>query len=89
MMPGMNGIEAAAAIRALDRDYVIYMPIIALTANAVLGMREMFMDQGFDDYLSKPIDIAKLDEIIGEWIPLSKRKKITWNNKPEAGHEKQ
>jgi signal transduction histidine kinase/CheY-like chemotaxis protein len=89
MMPGMNGIEAAAAIRALDRDYVIFMPIIALTANAVLGMREMFMDQGFDDYLSKPIDIVKLDEIIGEWIPLSKRKKMNWDNRPEADHGEQ
>jgi CheY-like chemotaxis protein len=87
MMPGMDGIETTAAIRALSRDYVLYMPIVALTANAVLGMREMFLDQGFDDYLSKPINIARLDEIIGKWIPLSKRRRKNWNAVPGAGNE--
>jgi CheY-like chemotaxis protein len=87
MMPGMDGIEAAAAIRALNRAYVLYMPIVALTANAVLGMREMFLDQGFDDYLSKPIDIGRLDEIVVRWIPLSKRRRKNWNVVSGAGNE--
>ncbi|MDR3341771.1 MAG: response regulator [Treponema sp.] len=73
MMPEMDGIEATAAIRALDRDYVRYLPIIALTANAISGMREMFLEKGFSDYLAKPIDIAKLDEIMEKWIPRAKR----------------
>jgi CheY-like chemotaxis protein len=49
------------------------IPIIALTANAVSGMREMFLEQGFDDFLSKPIEIAKLDELIAKWIPAEKK----------------
>ncbi|MDR2785824.1 MAG: response regulator [Treponema sp.] len=87
-MPGMDGIETARAIRVLKRDYVLYMPIVALTASAVLGMREMFLDQGFDEYLSKPIDIIRLDKIIETWIPLSKRRKKSWSNMPGAGNEK-
>ncbi|MDR3199942.1 MAG: response regulator [Spirochaetales bacterium] len=80
MMPGMDGIEAAAAIRKLGRD----MPIIALTANAVSGMREMFLEKGFTDYLSKPIEIAKLDEILAKWIPKSKQRKDAAPENPSA-----
>jgi CheY-like chemotaxis protein len=72
MMPGMDGIEAAAAIRALGIQDV---PIVALTANAISGMREMFLENGFNDYLSKPIDIHSLDEIMARWVPPEKRVK--------------
>jgi signal transduction histidine kinase/CheY-like chemotaxis protein len=48
-------------------------PIIALTANAVFGMKEMFLENGFNDYLAKPIEITKLDEIMAKWIPMDKR----------------
>ncbi|GHU04504.1 hypothetical protein FACS1894158_04940 [Betaproteobacteria bacterium] len=73
MMPGMDGIEATAAIRALERDYVKEMPIIVLTANAIFGMREMFLKNGFNDYLSKPIEMAKLAVILDRWVPGEKR----------------
>jgi CheY-like chemotaxis protein len=72
MMPRMDGIEAAVAIRSLGMD----TPIIALTANAVSGMKDRFIEKGFNDYLSKPIGIAKLDEVIARWIPLEKRVEI-------------
>jgi putative two-component system response regulator len=49
------------------------VPIIALTANAVVGMREMFLENGFNDFLDKPIDISKLDETLDLWIPKEKR----------------
>jgi CheY-like chemotaxis protein len=49
------------------------IPIIALTANAISGMREMFLEKGFSDYLAKPIEIAKLDEMMTRWIPPEKR----------------
>jgi CheY-like chemotaxis protein len=79
MMPEMDGIETTAAIRAWEKDQrengVIrkQVPIIALTANAVVGMREMFIENGFNDFLSKPIDVFKLDEILDRWIPGEKR----------------
>jgi CheY-like chemotaxis protein len=70
MMPNMDGIEATAAIRSLSiRD----TPVIALTANAVTGVREMFIEKGFNDYLSKPIEITELDAVIARWIPPEKR----------------
>jgi PAS domain S-box-containing protein len=73
MMPEMDGIEAVRAIRALDKNYARTIPIIALTANAVSGMKEMFLKNGFDDFLPKPIEISKLDEIVTKWIPGEKK----------------
>jgi len=72
MMPGMDGIEAAAQIRALGRRYAA-LPIIALTANAVSGMKEMFERSGFNGYISKPIEISKLSAILEKWIPKEKQ----------------
>ena len=72
MMPGMDGIETMAAIRALGGRFE-KLPIIALTANAMSGMREVFLENGFDDFLSKPIEISKLDKLIEQWVPEDKR----------------
>ena len=79
MMPEMDGIETTATIRAREKEQQLSkpVPIIALTANAVSGMREMFMEKGFNDFLAKPIDISQLDEILGRWIPKEKRNKKT------------
>jgi CheY-like chemotaxis protein/HPt (histidine-containing phosphotransfer) domain-containing protein len=52
------------------------VPVAALTANAVAGMKEMFLQNGFDDFLPKPIDIAGLNALIEKWIPAEKQKKI-------------
>jgi signal transduction histidine kinase/CheY-like chemotaxis protein len=73
MMPDMDGIEATEEIRKCEGDYFKKLPIIALTANAVSGMKEMFLEKGFNDYLSKPIELPKLDEILGKWIPMEMR----------------
>jgi signal transduction histidine kinase/CheY-like chemotaxis protein/HPt (histidine-containing phosphotransfer) domain-containing protein len=81
MMPEMDGIETTAAIRAWEKeqrekgDAGGPVPIVALTANAVVGMREMFIENGFNDFLSKPIDISKLDEMLERWIPKEKKEK--------------
>jgi CheY-like chemotaxis protein len=75
MMPEMDGIETAAAIRALNGIYFKTVPIIALTANAVFGMKEMFLAEGFNDYLSKPIEIFKLNEQIERWIPRDRQRR--------------
>jgi CheY-like chemotaxis protein len=75
MMPVMDGIEATAGIRALEGEHYRDVPIIALTANAVSGMREMFLANGFNDYLAKPIELSRLNEIMERWIPAEKRRK--------------
>ena len=73
MMPEMDGIEATRNIRALEGDYYRNIPIIALTANAIIGMKEMFLSQGFNDYLSKPIEVSKLDDVLKAWLPPEKQ----------------
>jgi signal transduction histidine kinase/response regulator of citrate/malate metabolism len=75
MMPGMDGIETTAEIHRLEAGLgkAAGVPIIALTANAVSGMREMFLNKGFDDYISKPIEVGRLDAIMEKWIPPAKR----------------
>jgi signal transduction histidine kinase/CheY-like chemotaxis protein len=77
MMPGMDGVEATAAIRALEGDWFHDVPVIALTANAVAGMREEYLSKGFSDFVSKPIEIPKLEEVMDRWIPQEKRQKDT------------
>jgi CheY-like chemotaxis protein len=52
------------------------MPVIALTANAVSGMREMFLENGFNDFLSKPIDMVQLNRVLAQWIPAGKRRNV-------------
>jgi CheY-like chemotaxis protein len=56
-----------------EDPYYSSLPIIALTANAVSGTREMFLNNGFNDFLSKPIDIIKLNSILEKWIPKEKK----------------
>jgi CheY-like chemotaxis protein len=65
-MPEMSGFEAAAAIRAIEKDRgeIRRLPIIALTANAVKGDRERCLAAGMDDYLTKPLNLAKLIQTI-------------------------
>jgi len=77
MMPEIDGLEATRRIRAETSDpYYQNVPIIALTANAVSGSKEMFLTNGFNDFLSKPIDTVKLNTILERWIPKMKRKRI-------------
>jgi signal transduction histidine kinase/CheY-like chemotaxis protein len=69
MMPDMDGIETTHIIREHPSEYAKTLPIIALTANAIVGMREMFLENGFNDYLSKPIERSKLEAILVKWMP--------------------
>ncbi|MCL2010081.1 MAG: ATP-binding protein [Synergistaceae bacterium] len=72
MMSGMDGVETTAAIRALGGNFE-KLPIAALTANAVTGMKEMFLANGFDDFLSKPIEIPRLNKLVERWVPKGRR----------------
>jgi CheY-like chemotaxis protein len=67
VMPGMDGIEATDRIRSGPLGKQV--PIIALTANAVSGMREMFMSHGMNGFISKPIEVAKLETALRDWLP--------------------
>jgi len=64
MMPGMDGIEAVGIIRQTG----YHKPIVALTANAVVGQAEVFLSNGFDDYISKPIDIRRLNSLLNKYV---------------------
>ncbi len=77
MMPEMDGIDATVAIRALEGDYFKNLPIVALTANAILGTREMFLQEGMDDFLAKPVELHKLNHILAKWLPKEKQSKAT------------
>lgn len=69
MMPEMDGIETLKEIRKLKDNPNTKIPIIALTANAVLGAREHYLAAGFDDYLSKPVDAVLLEKTIQKYLP--------------------
>jgi signal transduction histidine kinase/CheY-like chemotaxis protein len=68
MMPVMDGVEATKVIRELGTDYSRSVPVIALTANAMAGVEEMFLRNGFNGFISKPIDIMRLDVELNKWI---------------------
>ena len=70
-MPVMDGLEAVRAIRKMGEIDPFYknIPIVAMTANAFIGMREMYLANGFNDFLPKPIIVAELNEILHRWIP--------------------
>ena len=63
-LPGMDGIEALAQLRGDERTSAI--PVVALTAQAMRGDRERFLDVGFDCYLSKPFDVVELLRVVAD-----------------------
>jgi len=69
MMPEMNGIDTLEAIRKLPDPYFAKLPIISLTANVVNGAREMFLNAGFDDYISKPIEVERIERALKTFLP--------------------
>lgn|GEM_PF-339128 len=81
MMPVMDGVEATRIIRSKNNDYYKKLPIVALTANAVSGSRQMFLDAGFDDYLAKPIELGQLNKILKKFIPEDMQKPLEINEK--------
>jgi CheY-like chemotaxis protein len=68
MMPGMDGVETTQKIRALGTKYAKDLPIIALTANAVAGNEQMFLENGFNAFLPKPFNVMILDSIVQRWV---------------------
>jgi len=75
-MPNMDGTETLKALREMnpDENKSFEAPVIVLTANVVADARERFMKEGFNDYLSKPIDAVKLEKMIANYLPDEKVK---------------
>ena len=77
MMPGMDGIETMQAMKGLAGNKNKETPVIALTANAIHGAREEYLAAGLWDYLTKPINCAKLEEMIIKYLPPDKVEGLT------------
>ncbi len=74
-MPEMNGMEASIAIRELEKETGAHVIIIAITAHALHGDREKFLEAGMDDYMPKPISPKVLTERLAEWLSPQWRQK--------------
>jgi CheY-like chemotaxis protein len=68
MMPEMNGVEAMQRIRTLRKGYYKNIPIVVLTANAVSGARDMFLNEGFNEFLAKPIELLEMSRILKKML---------------------
>ena len=75
MMPEMDGVETLHKLRSRPGNYFQNVPVIALTANAVGGAREMFLQEGFQDFVSKPIELPVLERILRKYVPEYKKEK--------------
>ena len=73
MMPEMDGVEALHRMRRKPGAYFQSLHIIAFTANAIGGAREMFMEEGFDDFIAKPIELSVLERMLRRYIPAQKQ----------------
>ena len=69
MMPEMDGIETLKKLKSMDNNLNINTPIIVLTANAISGAKEMYLKNGFNNYLSKPLNSENLDNMIMKYLP--------------------
>ena len=71
-MPGMDGIETLAKLKAEKKFKDKSVPVIALTANAIAGARQMYLEAGFDDYLTKPVDPRLLEKTLVRYLDKTK-----------------
>ena len=77
MMPEMDGIEAVRIIREeIGTEYAKNVPVIAFTANALSGNEEMFLSKGFNAFITKPIEMKRLDSIINKWVRNEEQEKL-------------
>ncbi len=72
MMPQMDGAEATRIIRGMEEERFRTIPIVALSANAVRGARELFLEAGMNDFVPKPIEMRVMDRVLRKWLPAGK-----------------
>ena len=80
MMPDMDGVDATIIIREMPEEKYQKLPIVALTANVVGDVREMFLKSGMSDFLSKPMELVEMERVLREWLPPNK-----WSNVKSTG----
>lgn len=83
MMPELDGIETTEIIRRTGGEYGRGLPVIALTANVANGAREMFLQQGFQGFLPKPVGLKTVDTILRRWLPAAKIEVLEEETEPE------
>lgn len=86
MMPEMDGIETLKKSKTLEGNKCGGVPVIALTANVVSGVREMYLEAGFNDYMGKPIDGELFEELLAKYIP---DEKLVYSSEKRTSDEKQ
>ncbi len=87
-MPNLSGSEATKIIRSLQREQNLkYTPIVALTANAIKGDKQRFLDAGMDEYITKPIDKVKLTEVLVEFLNREDIYDMAQNNKKKNSYD--
>ncbi|MCD7725349.1 MAG: ATP-binding protein [Clostridiales bacterium] len=82
MMPVMDGVDATKIIREMQGEYFQKVAIVALSANAVRGAKEMFLEAGMNDFVAKPIEMRIMDRTLRRWLPEDKI--ISNKNEEEA-----
>ena len=85
MMPEMDGIETLERSKTLEGNKCVGVPVIALTANVVSGVREMYLKAGFTDYIGKPIDGELFEKILAKYIP---QEKLVYGEKEKPAEAK-
>jgi PAS domain S-box-containing protein len=77
MMPEMDGVDATQIIRSFPEGKYQKLPIVALTANVVGDVREMFLQSGMNDFLSKPLEMHEIERVLQELLPSGKWSRTT------------
>ena len=73
MMPEPDGIQTLHMLRENKDNVNCDTKVIVLTANAIEGMREEYLKEGFEDYLSKPVEVLRLEEMLEKYLPVEKQ----------------
>ncbi|MGN0513809.1 MAG: ATP-binding protein [Lachnospiraceae bacterium] len=89
MMPDMDGVETLKVMKQADNHPNIDTPVIALTANAILGAKERYIEEGFTDYLSKPIVEQELMNLLLHYLPSEKMVECTTDSEHIAKKEEE
>lgn len=85
MMPELDGVETLRVLRNMDDNLFRGVPIIMMTANSISGARDDYLNLGFDDYLSKPIDAKRLEKLLLKFLP----DRLITKNPPQINSGKQ